>query len=181
MEQQSQSQNEFAAALLTWTSYENWTASGGVKEYIVSGNHEIENSNWQVLGQLMDTQFNDKQFIEPKRFEKCYRVQSISSDGQFVSESNVACLEYTATLFAPNAFTPNGDGLNDAFEIFNYGFDRFTLNIYNSWGEKIYEKTSSEATWKPDNSIPFGAYVYMVKAYKKDKEYTFNGTVTLLR
>lgn len=181
MEQQSQSKSEFAAALLTWSPYENWTASGGVKEYVVSGNHQIETSNWQVLGQFMDTQFNDKQFIEPKRFEKCYRVQSISGDGQFVSESNVACLEYTATLFAPNAFTPNSDGLNDAFEVFNYGFDRFTLNIYNSWGEKIYEKTSSEATWKPDNSIPFGAYVYMIKAYKKDKEYTFNGTVTLLR
>jgi gliding motility-associated-like protein len=84
-------------------------------------------------------------------------------------------------LFAPSAFTPNGDGLNDEFEIFNYGFDHFTLSIFNSWGQKIYELVGSTAIWKPAADMPQGVYVYTVKASRENKEYTFSSTVTLLK
>lgn len=181
VEQAQVSVNEFPSALLTWTPYEDWSLSGGVQNYVCVGNLDKETTNWQLLTNQVDTQFNDKQFIERSKFEKCYRIQARSADGRFVTESNTACLGYTATLFAPNAFTPNGDGLNDAFEIFNYGFDRFTLSIYDRWGQKIYEASSSEAIWKPASDIPAGVYVYQVKAYKQDKEYGFSSTVTLLR
>lgn len=36
-----------------------------------------------------------------------------------------------------NAFTPNGDGVNDYLEVFNAS--EFTLKIFNRWGEKVYE------------------------------------------
>jgi gliding motility-associated-like protein len=181
VEQAQVSVNEFPTALLTWTPYEDWSLSGGVQNYVCVGNLDKETTNWQLLTNQVDTQFNDKQFIERSKFEKCYRIQARSADGRFVTESNTACLGYTATLFAPNAFTPNGDGLNDAFEIFNYGFDRFTLSVYDRWGQKIYEASSSEAIWKPASDVPTGVYVYQVKAYKQDKEYGFSSTVTLLR
>ena len=181
VEQAQVSVNEFPTALLTWTPYEDWSLSGGVQNYVCVGNLDKETTNWQLLTNQVDTQFNDKQFIERSKFEKCYRIQARSADGRFVTESNTVCLGYTATLFAPNAFTPNGDGLNDEFEIFNYGFDHFTLTIFNSWGQKIYDSSSSEAIWKPASDVPTGVYVYQVKAYKQDKEYGFSSTVTLLR
>jgi gliding motility-associated-like protein len=180
-EVQPATKSDFPTALLTWSPYEDWTASGGVKSYVCVGNLDIESSNWQQLSNPTETYYNDKQFIVPKKFEKCYRIKASSGDNRFVTESNIDCLGYTATLFAPSAFTPNGDGLNDAFEIFNYGFDHFTFSIYNAWGQKIYEQTNSEATWKPDVSVPEGVYMYMVKAYQKEKEYTFSSTVTLLK
>jgi gliding motility-associated-like protein len=181
VEQAQVSVNEFPTALLTWTPYEDWSLSGGVQNYVCVGNLDRETTNWQQIANQADTQFNDKQFIERSKFEKCYRIQARSADGRFVTESNIACLGYTATLFAPDAFTPNGDGLNDAFEIFNYGFDRFTLSVYDRWGQKIYEASSSEAIWKPTSDVPTGVYVYQVKAYRQDKEYSFSSTVTLLR
>jgi len=181
VEQAQVSVNEFPSALLTWTPYEDWSLSGGVQNYVCVGNLDKETTNWQLLTNQVDTQFNDKQFIERSKFEKCYRIQARSADGRFVTESNTVCLGYTATLFAPNAFTPNGDGLNDAFEIFNYGFDRFTLSVYDRWGQKVYEASSSEAIWKPASDVPTGVYVYQVKAYKQDKEYGFSSTVTLLK
>ena len=173
--------SNFATALLTWTPYEDWTSNGGVKGYECLGIYDIETSNWQSLNSLNDTQFNDKNFIQPKKFEKCFVVKARSGNQAYESQSNSYCLPYQATLFAPSAFTPNGDGLNDQFEIFNYGFDKFTLTIYNSWGQKLFEQNNSEGTWKPEKDVPQGVYVYYVKAYRKGVEYTFTNTVTLLR
>lgn len=43
-------------------------------------------------------------------------------------------------LFVPNAFSPNGDGLNDYFEIVGIGsYERVTLKIFNRWGNLVYE------------------------------------------
>jgi gliding motility-associated-like protein len=175
------SKSEFATALLTWSPYEDWSADGGVGEYESFGNYRVESESWELLDANQDTIVNDKDFIKPKSFEKCYYVKARSAQGRYESKSNVSCLKYQATLFAPNAFTPNGDGLNDVFEVFNYGFDRFTMSIYNSWGQKVYEQNNTEGIWAPTESIPQGVYLYHIKAYRNNHEYEFSSTVTLLR
>jgi len=175
------SKSDFPTALLTWSPYEDWATNGGVKRHESFGTYDIETSNWQPLNNQKDTQFSDKDFVQPKKFQKCYIVKAQSSDLAYESQSNSYCLGYQATLFAPSAFTPNGDGLNDEFEIFNYGFDHFTLTIFNSWGQKIYEQEGSTAIWKPAVDMPQGVYVYTVKASRENKEYTFSSTVTLLK
>jgi gliding motility-associated-like protein len=175
------SKSEFATALLTWTPYEDWSNSGGVENYSIFGNYAIESQSWQLLKNQTDTQLHDPDFIAPPNYEKCYRVNAKSLDGRYQTQSNVACLDFPATLFAPNSFTPNGDGLNDAFEIFNYGFDRFTMTIYNSWGQKIFDQTGPTATWHPSKDIPQGVYIYQIKAVRNEKEFNFSGTVSLLR
>lgn len=175
------SKSEFASALLTWSPYEDWSADGGVGNYESFGNYRMESESWELLDVNQDTTINDKDFIKPKNFEKCYYIKARSAQGRYESKSNVSCLKYQATLFAPNAFTPNGDGLNDVFEVFNYGFDRFTLSIYNSWGQKVYEQNNTEGIWAPTESVPQGVYLYHIKAYRNNQEYEFSSTVTLLR
>ena len=175
------SKSDFPTALLNWTPYEDWTINGGVKSHESFGTYDIETSHWQPLNNQKDTEFRDKDFVQPMKFQKCYIVKAQSSDLAYESQSNSFCLGYQATLFAPSAFTPNGDGLNDEFEIFNYGFDHFTLTIFNSWGQKIYEQEGSNAIWKPAADMPLGVYVYTIKASRKKKEYTYSSTVTLLK
>lgn len=173
--------SNFSTALLTWTPYEDWSLNGGVKGYECLGTYDMETANWQPLTNINDTQFNDNNFIQPKKFEKCFVVKARSENQAYESQSNRYCLPYQATLFAPSAFTPNGDGLNDEFTIFNYGFDKFALSIFNSWGQKLFEQNNSEGTWKPEKDVPQGVYVYYVKAYRKGVEYSFTNSVTLLR
>ena len=180
-EVEAMSKSDFPTALLTWSPYEDWVKNGGVKKHESFSTYDIETSNWQPLNNQKDTQFSDKDFVQPKKFQKCYIVKAQSSDLAYESQSNSFCLGYQATLFAPSAFTPNGDGLNDEFEIFNYGFDHFTLTIFNSWGQKIYEQEGSTAIWKPAADMPLGVYVYTIKASRKKKEYTYSSTVTLLK
>jgi len=48
----------------------------------------------------------------------------------------------------PNAFTPNGDGLNDEFRIMNAGIlELMEFKIYNRWGELVFETNDITKGW----------------------------------
>jgi gliding motility-associated-like protein len=47
-------------------------------------------------------------------------------------------IESDFSLYIPNAFTPNGDGLNDIFKPVVRGVKKFRLEIFNRWGERMY-------------------------------------------
>ncbi len=51
------------------------------------------------------------------------------------------------TIFAPNAFTPNGDGTNEVFMIKVTYAERFLLEIFDRWGELIYEGSDPLEGW----------------------------------
>jgi len=92
-------------------------------------------------------------------------------------------------LDIPNVFTPNGDGLNDYFfprNLLSHGLTTFTMNIYNRWGQLIFETSNLDGGgWDGrfnNAEQPEGVYVYVIDATFKDgqKEH-HQGNVTLLR
>ncbi|MFZ1686804.1 MAG: PKD domain-containing protein [Flavobacteriales bacterium] len=68
-------------------------------------------------------------------------------------------------LFAPNAFTPDGDGINDEFVITGYGERDVELLIFNRWGEQIFNSTSLTDPWNGtyNGQIKQDVYVYKLK------------------
>ena len=89
----------------------------------------------------------------------------------------------------PNVFTPNNDGLNDYFfprQYLTSGLTSFKMNIYNRWGQMIFEATSLDGRgWDGkfnDIDQPEGVYVYIIDATFRDgqKEH-HQGNLTLLR
>jgi gliding motility-associated-like protein len=91
-------------------------------------------------------------------------------------------------VFIPNSFTPNGDGINDVFNIKGIGLlsERFLMQIYDRWGNLIYQTKDINKGW--DGTIkgvpaPEGVYIYQVRVIgtgnvgKKE----FKGHVTLLK
>jgi gliding motility-associated-like protein len=59
-----------------------------------------------------------------------------------------ACVEITdASYSIPNVFSPNGDGVNDAFIIQNSGMKSFHCEIYDRWGALVYEWDSTTGSW----------------------------------
>ncbi|HRG00701.1 MAG TPA: gliding motility-associated C-terminal domain-containing protein, partial [Bacteroidia bacterium] len=90
------------------------------------------------------------------------------------------------TLEIPNVFTPNGDNTNDVFTIKSTGVKEITLQIFNRWGQKLYEFSGPKASWDgltPNaGKAPEGTYFYFVIATGYDnKEIKQNGTVNLFR
>lgn len=68
--------------------------------------------------------------------------------------------------FAPNAFTPNGDFLNDEFGFVGIDIENFEMAIFDRWGKQIFFTQNPNDTWDGNFggvACPEGVYVYRVK------------------
>lgn len=94
-------------------------------------------------------------------------------------------------IFIPNAFSPNGDNLNDIFQIYGTGIKdvdqallKFNIVIYDRWGNKVFESNRSDFKWDGvynGTKLPIGTYVYklFVEGFNRNK-YEDIGTITIV-
>ncbi len=88
------------------------------------------------------------------------------------------------TLYIPNSFTPDNDGINDVFKVYGTGIVDYFIRIFNRWGDPIYESGIMSDGWDgqaKNGSALQDVYFYVVEV--KDvfnKKHTFNGRVTAL-
>ena len=90
------------------------------------------------------------------------------------------------TYYIPNAFTPNGDGLNDVFRPIPVGVVRTDwFRIFNRYGETIFETNQWMKGWDgtyKGKKQPMGAYVWVIKGLDRDgNSIQMKGTVMLLQ
>ena len=117
----------------------------------------------------------------------CYRIRAHRADSGCgrTSLSNEICVEFPPTLYFPNAFTPNNDGLNDDFVHPNIFLDDFHLQIFDRWGMLIYESFDQHEYWDgtyKNKPCQEGAYVFIATGIGYHNErLRKHGTVTLLR
>ena len=96
----------------------------------------------------------------------CYYVTAVSRRGLESAPSNTVCQEACPSLVLPNVFTPNGDGKNDTFVPLRCPrfVESISFVVYNRWGAKVYEITSSSLSWDGRSSdgaeLPTGLYYY---------------------
>jgi gliding motility-associated-like protein len=93
-------------------------------------------------------------------------------------------------LTVPSAFSPNGDGINDVFQMQSTGIDasNFQINIFNRWGEIVYSSTDPQQAWTGGASggeyyIPNGVYTYYIatNSLKTGERYEYRGTISIIR
>jgi gliding motility-associated-like protein len=90
------------------------------------------------------------------------------------------------TIYIPNVFTPNGDGINDVFHVTIGGMKTYSIEIFNRWGEKVFIADSPEIDWDGMSmggvAESDGTYYYLIKATDYiGKTYNFKGAVQLIR
>lgn len=95
-------------------------------------------------------------------------------------------VEYNSNSGMPNAFTPNGDGLNDVFKIENLRFDKLTeFKVFNRWGREVFDTNVPTKGWDGNISGEPAAsdvYYYSIKITLPDgKQKHLKGDVTLIR
>jgi gliding motility-associated-like protein len=121
-----------------------------------------------------------------------FRVWITTAQGcslEFETSIEQECLE---ALYAPNSFTPDGDGINDAWFVYGVDIVNFHVQIYNRWGELFFESSDLNTPWlgqRRDGNqyAPTEAYEYVIRYQKieddgsRSLEQVIRGTVLLIR
>lgn len=90
------------------------------------------------------------------------------------------------SFVVPNAFTPNGDGLNDVFRPRSVGYQSLKFfRVYNRWGEEVYFGKSLETGWDGRHNgraAEVGVYFWQIRFVDRfGNEGFMKGDVTLIR
>lgn len=91
------------------------------------------------------------------------------------------------TVYIPNAFTPNGDGTNDVFNVAGNHITGITMRIFDRWGNLVYATENPDEGWDGranDGSKAAQQDVYVYRISVKDfrgKQYNYTGHVSLLQ
>jgi gliding motility-associated-like protein len=95
-------------------------------------------------------------------------------------------IDINENIFMPNAFSPNGDGINDVFKAGNYGYHKISeFRVFNRWGEEVFYTVQPDQGWDgycKGQPADIGIYHYYIRLQNtKGLEQTFKGDVTLIR
>lgn len=119
----------------------------------------------QVLGNnfLWSTGSTDPEIIVSQ--PGVYTLQVSNACGT-VSDA-ITIVKDECAFFMPDAFTPNGDGLNDQFGLKWHGFVKtFELRIFDRWGQQVFFTNDPARKWDGQSRgkvSPQGVYVWMIR------------------
>lgn len=91
-----------------------------------------------------------------------YTIKVTDEMGCAVSDSLLVTV-IASELLIPTAFSPNGDGVNDVFRVLNRDVSKLKLQIYNRWGELVFETTDPFEGWDgmyKETKQPLGVFVW---------------------
>jgi len=174
---------------LAWSDYFGF--DGNIIEYRVYRgiNGVFDITPIAVLSPNIRSYVDDISAFYESEGEFCYRVEAVESVNSYgfakTAFSNTVCVTIDPIVYIPNAFTING--FNPIFlpVISLYDFESYDLQIYNRWGEIVFNTTDRFLGWNGvanDGDLKSeGVYVYLLR-FKDEfgKEYEFKGSLTML-
>ncbi len=110
---------------------------------------------------------NGSHDLEIQLPEGTYAYQLTDSAGCLRSDTIEVFVDPAADdlVFVPNAFSPNGDGINDLFSMAGAEREEYRLQIFDRWGELIHQSEDPSASWDGTVNgevVPVGVYVYLL-------------------
>jgi gliding motility-associated-like protein len=106
-----------------------------------------------------------------------YLLCDSASCSGYCRQAKVILCTSEKELLIPNLFTPNGDHVNDKFEVSGI-CEGFYIEVYNRWGEMVFKANEYHNNWGGENEND-GMYYYMIRDQNRDRR--FKGWVNILR
>jgi gliding motility-associated-like protein len=116
-----------------------------------------------------------------------YTIQAVSDSGCTAQAEVLVIVIPQDQLYVPNAFTPDGNGINDDWQIYgNKKVWKFVeAEVYDRWGERVFESTDLDFAWNgkyKGNTVEPGVYVYTLRVTFIDGHTVNNkGSLTVIR
>jgi len=170
---------------LQWQDYNYWTL--GAQKYDLMESNAYNTTFVNILPN------NQKElFYQDKVFDYqvgLYNYQVVAHQnpniGNAISESNIVTLLQAPYVFVPNAYTANGDNLNDVWKAEHAFVKEFNLKIYNRWGQLLFETTDKNKPFNlnlTNQLIGNDVYVYIIEySGWKGEGNTLKGNFTVLK
>lgn len=141
---------------------------------------------WTPSRYLSDTVTYNPVGYFPDTGKFTYYLHVISPYGCEGDDTITVTVVNQAAFFVPNAFSPNGDGINDVFRPYTIGYKKLNFfRIYNRWGEEVYYSTNLEVGWNGTynkQQVDMGTYFWHLSYTDRfGNEGYMKGDVHLLR
>jgi len=154
-------------------------------EFFESSFANIVSYDWNVDGVSYTTNTFNHTFANPGDYPSYLVVTNIF--GCFDTTHFNVHVDPMTTIFIPNTFTPNGDGLNEMFSVYGMGWDTMEMIIFDRWGSEVFYSADPAKAWNGSRQnvgelLMEGTYTY--KIYIRDiygDDHNFMGHVNLIR
>ncbi len=164
--------------------FSSQNTASSIAEFVFTDESEGEINNWEW-------DFNDNQTSTSQNplhefsASGSYNVSLIVTSTNNCPDTVYKTIEISTEFIIPDVFTPNGDGQNDFFQIPFFNHDKFTLQVYNRWGQILFKSQSHRMIWDGTTEggapAPDGTYYIIIEANNPERSISYNGSVTLLR
>ena len=116
-------------------------------------------------------------------YNTIYIINVYNDDG--CEATDTAEVRVVNNIKIPNSFSPNGDGINDFWEIKDLnGINKVTVYIFDRNGQKVYNYTGNKISWDgkyAGTPAPIGTYYYLVKLFDDVRSENYSGWILLIR
>lgn len=106
----------------------------------------------------------------------------ITGDGNCSATDSIS-IKVLLTPIIPNAFSPNGDGINDTWKIqYLESYPGATIDVFNRYGQKVFSSLGYQTQWDGNyngSPLPVGVYYYIINP--KNGRPIFSGSVTIIK
>jgi gliding motility-associated-like protein len=124
------------------------------------------------------------QIVTPGQYAVTVMTDCYQAEGSIEVLQSADC---DPQIFVPNVFSPNGDGVNDVWEVLidpSIDVIGIEYSVFDRWGNAVFRATSIPVEWDGSfkgNAVLPGVYVYVLKLIDEDEARTLSGSLTLVR
>ncbi len=180
---------------IDWSLYSDFIKGTNKQELLLLNNpNGNKSSTWNIINSFSPIQnfHTDNHTFSTQYQELCYCIRAIENqpnanyNRQDTSYSNISCATAEPIIYFPNAIQINGFNTEFLPSGVFIDYTKSSFQIYNRWGEIIYETKDIRKAWKGTNYrndfVQSDVYVYKATIVGiNGKILYFNGTITVLK
>lgn len=152
-----------------------------------TGKYPIEQWHWTFGDKNSSSSMVNPEYTYSDTGIFCTTLSVMDLHGCIDSVTNCLVVNPLFTFYIPDAFTPNGDGMNDVFMPKGSYVKNFEMYIFDRWGNEFFHSTDINYGWNgtvqgSSTIAKEDVYVYLINVTdSQDNKHSYTGNVTLLK